>query len=320
MPIYTRSRRARAVLLLASFAVALLGSVRPSSVRAEVSTEADGLKLQGDAAMDSLRFEDALAAYASAYERSHDPALLYNQGRAYEALGRHPEALRQLEAFAQVAPPNLKSRVPRLQELIESLRGKVGKLLVTCDVAGARVLVRGTQAGQTPLAEPLELTAGPSVAVEVVANGYLPFRREVEVPPRGLAKLDVALVPAHGGGLLRIETTPPGADLLVGGKPAGIAPALLPLPPGTHAVRASRPGYRDAETSAYLAAGEERTLRIALTARQPLTRTWWFWTAVGTVVAASIVTAVALSTERSPSSGSIKPGLISEPVTIAGTP
>ena len=45
--------------------------------------------------MDQDRYADALVLYQRAYELSNDPALLYNQGRAFEALGDYPDGARE---------------------------------------------------------------------------------------------------------------------------------------------------------------------------------------------------------------------------------
>src|SRR5262249_30656935 len=112
----------------------------PAAPEAHASRPAE-LKKSGDRAMDALRYADAYAAYSDVYALTLDPALLYNMGRALQALNRYPEALDRLEAFQVVAPPDLKARVPRLAELIAELRGRVTTLKVTSSVEGARVLV-----------------------------------------------------------------------------------------------------------------------------------------------------------------------------------
>ncbi len=120
------------------------------------------------------------------------PALLYNMGRALQALNRFPEALDRLEAFQVVAPPALLARVPRLGELIKDLRGRVTTLKVTSSTPGARLLVRSTVMSKLPLATPLRLSAG-QAEVEVEAEGYFPFHRTVDLPGGGETTIDARL-------------------------------------------------------------------------------------------------------------------------------
>src|SRR5262249_14067665 len=107
-PMSTRLHVRLAVVL----ACAIAAPATPSLALADESAAA--LKQRGDAAMDSLRYDDAIAAYEKAYAISKDPAILYNLGRVHQARGVYPKALEYLERFDREAPPELKSRVPLL--------------------------------------------------------------------------------------------------------------------------------------------------------------------------------------------------------------
>ena len=130
--------------------------------------------------MDALRFDAALSAYERAYELSHDPALLYNEGRAYQARGENPRALERLEQFAREAPLELKARVPGLATLLADLRLHVAAVDLHCDVDGARVLLGGREVGVTPLAAPAKIDAG-RFPLEVLAEGYYPYSKRVDL-------------------------------------------------------------------------------------------------------------------------------------------
>jgi hypothetical protein len=97
-----------------------------------------------------------------------------------QALGRYPEALEEMERFQAEASPDLKSRVPKLAELIAELRAKITTLSLSSNVGGARVVVYDRVVGTTPLGKPLKLRAG-RTTVEVTADGYAPFTRTVEL-------------------------------------------------------------------------------------------------------------------------------------------
>jgi tetratricopeptide (TPR) repeat protein len=176
-----------AVALAAHLAIA------PSLARGDGASAAD-LKARGDAAMDEGAFASAILKYRSSYELSPNPALLYNIGNAYERLGDYPHALVYLERFAGAAPPELRARVPRLDELLDSVRARIARLHVRCSVPGARVLVRGGSQGTTPLEK--DIVAMPGDAhVEVVAEGYRSFVQEVELTAGKSAYVDAVLVP-----------------------------------------------------------------------------------------------------------------------------
>jgi hypothetical protein len=164
------------------------------------------LKSRADEAMDRGAFAAAILAYRSSYELSPSPALLYNIGSAYEHLGDYPHALSYLERFAHVAPPSTKGRVPHLDELIASVRGRLARLSVRCPVAGARILVRGGLEGTTPLSGPILAMPG-EAHVEVVADGYHPYARDVVLFAGREARVDAALTPE-----LVTRDTPPARE------------------------------------------------------------------------------------------------------------
>ncbi len=102
-----------------------------------------------------------------------------------------------------------------------------------------------------------------------------------------------------------------GASVSVDGKPEGTVPTEMYLAPGAHQLSLTHAGYKTAQSSLVVAAGERKTLDLALEAETPITKKWWFWTGVGVVVAGVVATVIVLTTERSPDSGSVAPGQVS---------
>ncbi|CAN5255154.1 hypothetical protein BH09MYX1_BH09MYX1_51760 [soil metagenome] len=138
------------------------------------------LKKHGDDLVHDLHYREALAAYDAAYAMSHDPAILYNRGRAYDALGETPQALDELELFARTAPPDLRAKVPKLDELLAATRARVATVVIHCSVDGATLFVRSHREGTTPLAGPLRFRTGAAL-VEAQASGYKPFRTQLDL-------------------------------------------------------------------------------------------------------------------------------------------
>jgi hypothetical protein len=277
---------------------------------AGTAARAAELKKRGDDAMDTGHPADALGAYAQAYEISKDPALLYNQGRALQALERYPEALQKLEVFDSIAPLELRAKVPGLNDLLVDLRAHVTTLAVTCDVAGAQVRLNDRPIATTPLAAPLKVNAGHAV-IDVVADGYRPFRRELDLPGNGLATVEAKLVSKVHSGVLIVQSTVTGAEVVVDGTMAGQVPVEVPVEAGQHNVVLRHEGYEPTKTTALVAAGERKTVTLALEAQKTILQRWWFWTGVGVVVVGGVVLTYALLTERGADRGSIAPGQVS---------
>ena len=300
------------VLLVAAPAVA----APPPPAPAEASPEARAaeLKTKADAAMDGRHYDDAIAIYSQAYQVFPDPALLYNRSRAHEARGEYPDAYADMEKFANTASPELRARVPRLTDLLLELRNKISGFELTCNVAGARVLVGGKEVGATPLPA-MKLNAG-KVTVEILAEGQYPYKREVDLKGGGSASLDAVLQPRATNGILLVKSAPDGAMIDVDGKPFGRAPTEGVLGAGTHSVVANAEGYLTASTQAVVVAGASKEVQVSLSRKSSLVRSPWFWTVVGiVVVGAAVAIAAAVLIERAPDEGSgFEPGQIAAPL------
>ncbi len=261
--------------------------------------------------MDKLRFADAVDAYQQAFTLAHEPAVLYNLGRALEGLGSYPEALAKLEAFEEVAPPDLKEKVPGLVKRIAELRQRVATLVVQVDVPGARVLVRSVVVGVSPLGRPLRVSAG-QAEVEVEADGYLPFKKQLDLPGGGAATVDAHLLSKDKTGVLVVHTSAPGAEVAVDGKRLGAAPVDATLPAGEHVIVIRHPDFREFTTSVALRGGERRVVDAQLQSPSVVSR-WWFWTGLGIAAVAGGTIGYVATKEKSPSTGTIPPGTIKVP-------
>lgn len=293
--------------------IALVPRIAWGAPSATDADRADALKKRGDEAMDSLRYADAVAAYAQAYAITKNPSLLYNQARAHQALGDYASALDFLERFDGEAPPDLKSRVPGLSQLIDDVRARVTRLTVRSNVPGAQVVLRDRVLGRTPLPADVRVTSG-HATISVTADGYKPFTREMDLAGGGAVAVDAQLVPKESNGILAIRASVDSAHISVDGNPVGQSPVEVPAPAGEHLVRADSEGLDPVSTSVMLANGERREINLTFERSPPITARWWFWTGIAVVAAGATATVIALTTEKSAPSGSLAPGRVSAPL------
>ena len=315
-----RLRRSLSMLLLgAIFAtqahprVARAQDAGAAAASDDPATKAAELKKKGDAAMDALKYPDAIAAYDEAYKLSHDPAIHYNKGRALQAMARFPEALDELEAFRKEAPPDLLAKVPKLDELIADVRMHITRLTIACKVDGARVVVRGQVIGITPISAPVLLSVGPA-KVEVFAEGYFPFSAQVELPAGGALTVPVELITKATKGILQVTSAVAGATVFIDDTVAGTAPVETALDAGSHKIVVRRDGYDESETSAIVVAGDHKSVNVDLAPTAPITAKWWFWTGIGVIVIGGISITAALLTEKKAGHGDIAPGQVAGPL------
>lgn len=274
-------------------------------------TEAAHLKSAADVLMDQDRYADAVVLYQRAYELSSDPALLYNQGRAFEALGDYPTALEKLEVFERDASPSVRARVPGLKELITDLRGRIATIVVRTNAPAARLLVRQKDEGIINAEKRLSTRAGP-VSIEVDADGFETFRRDLDLSAGAVVVVEANLTPKKRDALVVVRTTP-SVDVLFDGKALGRAPLQVRATPGSHELVARGDGYYEQRIPMTLALGDRRDIELEMKSTPGIASKWWFWTGIGVVIAGGVATAIVLTTEKPHSTGSFSPGSVSGP-------
>ncbi|MDX2012535.1 MAG: PEGA domain-containing protein, partial [Myxococcaceae bacterium] len=250
-------------------------------------------KARGDAAMLAGRPADALKDYDEALALKPDPALFYNKARALQALERYPEALQHLETFAEKAAPELRARVPRLDSLLTELRTKSSALEIRCSVPGAEVRVADTVIGTTPLAGRLVRNTG-QVTVVVTHPDHHRWERVIDLPPAGVAVVDVTLNPKATTGLLHVRASVPGASLTIDETPRGTVPFEDYLPLGTHLLHVTADGFEPLRSSVVIGA-VPRAVDLELQRTPRLYERWTFWVVIGAVVAAGVGVGLALA-------------------------
>jgi hypothetical protein len=173
--------------------------------------------------------------------------------------------------------------------------------------------VRSKVVGTTPLGGHIQLNAGPAL-VEVEAEGYLPFKKTVDLPGGGEIEIEAKLTLKSKMGVLTVRSPVAGARVFIDGKPAGNVPAERSLPAGPHKILVERDGFETAVTTAIVNAGDKKQISIELKEKTSILKRWWFWASIGAVVAGGAVVTSAMIIERSPDVGDFDPGKISAPL------
>lgn len=190
------------ILLSIAFILTTFSVAHP--VSAQRSNDVSGLKAEGDALFDQGRYAEAYDAYKRAYAKAPDAALLYNEARALEAMGEYPEALVTLEQFSADAPADVRSKVPKLDELMADLRSRTSTIHVTTNAPGAHLYVRGKDMGAVDRERTVRARAG-EASVRVVADGYEPYNASMNLAGDARVEVDASMKPnrpaASSGGL-----------------------------------------------------------------------------------------------------------------------
>ncbi|MDY0061381.1 MAG: PEGA domain-containing protein [Myxococcota bacterium] len=143
----------------------------------------------------------------------------------------------------------------------ETLTANFGELHVASRPPGAEVLIDGQTVGKTPLHRPQQ-TAG-RLRITLRYPLHLEASKEVELARGGKLELSETLTPAYG--TFEIVSVPPGADVLLDGRPVGQTPATLrEVPLGQHRLALQLHLHERLEAPLTVAAGDTRTLRYEL--------------------------------------------------------
>lgn len=186
--------------------VLVLAGWSPPAV-AQSDDLAKGHYMAGQAYYNQARYAEAVREFQEAYRLSPKPALLYNIAQAYERMGKIDDAIAHLKKYLAAAPDA--SDRTAVEERLKNLEARVKQtgLSLSCDVAGATVLVDGKEVGKTPLSTPIALAPG-SHDVKVVKDGFETFSAFISVNAGQTLEVSAKLPTAKEGGAVGGETRP----------------------------------------------------------------------------------------------------------------
>lgn len=226
---------------------------------ADRKAKAAALLDAGNALFAKKRHEAALGKYEAAYEIYPSPKLYYSLGRAYDELGRNPEAATFYERFLLESGVEYRTALyERAHRRLRRVSKALGKLRLVAEVPGAKLYVDDRESGTLPML-PLWLPAGRH-AVRAEREGYTSFEGTALIREGRISTLLIDMPK------LRVVQAPPAPP-----PPPPPEPELIELPP--------RPPPPEEPS---------------------VLSTWWFWSAVGAVVAAGVGTGVALAVTSDP--------------------
>lgn len=148
-------------------------------------------------------------------------------------------------------------------------------LIVRSEPPSAEVWLNEERVGETPVSIAVPHSLGGQMTVK--HPGYRPMTRDISPPTPG-TELEFDLVLEAAAPVIRVESDPPGAEILANGHPVGVAPASLELPDANWgdsvAISATMTGYVDASKRLLLPEqpGETPDVQLRLT-RTPITVT-----------------------------------------------
>jgi serine/threonine-protein kinase len=149
-----------------------------------------------------------------------------------------------------------------------------GVITVRSDPPGAAILIDGQRRSERTPATLRQLPLG-RYTVTITADGFVPYRQPVELTrtqPQATVSATLERPSASTLGVARVETTPPGARILLDGRDTElVTPATVPaLEPGVqHTIAVSKDGWVTQTVPFVVEAGQVQEIRLTLE-RTPL--------------------------------------------------
>jgi hypothetical protein len=193
--------------MLRALTILLFATLLASRAAAQAPT-ADELIAHGVALREDGRDDEALAVFRRAYDTTPTGQAMAQIALAEHALGRLVDAEVHLTAaLADTDDRFVRRNRELLEQALEEIRAQLTDLTLTGGVDGAEVLIDGTARGTMPLAGSLRVQAG-TAHLEIRAEGYVPFTREVIVNSGTTITLGVALDPVSVAPAVVVEPEP----------------------------------------------------------------------------------------------------------------
>jgi len=295
--------------------LALLASPSHAQAPAPATEEARAQFVIGADLVKDAKWSEALAAFERSFALVEHPVTLFDIGACERALGSYARARRTLMRARELDAAGTRGKLPSSARAdIDAFLAEIAAILVTVDVhlepPSATIAVDGRPLDATTDGEPPTLTAGlaspgpgrapprgdfrleldPGAHVLVLSRpGFEDVVRRETFAKGRPASLDLVL--ARLDGALEVRADRVGAAVAVDGIDVGAAPVTVRRPAGRYHVAVRKTGFVSFETDAVLEAGGRVELSAPLAAEKtPITKTWWFWTVAGGVIAVAAAT------------------------------
>ena len=192
-----------------------------------------------------------------------------------ELLGATPLDDQAVEAGEHILLVSAERYLPEEQALSVTGRDLPQQLEVALAPAWAEVSIATSPAGANILADGEALGSSPAVVqllqgerqLILQKEGFADWQQDLDITAGDAQDLGtVVLTPASG--LLQLSSTPAGSNVTVDGEFRGQTPLTLELSPGRgHRISVFKPGYRRHNRSVEMAAGENNSSNVKLTAQ-----------------------------------------------------
>jgi hypothetical protein len=277
----------------------------PDSASDDATQQARDAFRQGIAALKATQFAEALTHFQRANSLKPSPSVTFNIGYCHRALGHYllarnffEDALRNPDALPD--PQREEART-----LLEDIDTRVlAHITIKLDPASAKIAIDGRplrvmpgsanllMAGVAPAGEG---EAPPSAVFEVLidpgvhliqasrpGNADVLLNRTFAPSAREQLELKLDELPAT----IHVDSDQSRAVVTIDDHDVGMTPIEVPRPAGRYRLQVQKKGFVTYSATIDLGAGQKTNITARLNAeREPITKTWWFWTGAAAIIA-----------------------------------
>jgi tetratricopeptide (TPR) repeat protein len=251
-----------AFLFGAAIGTAVTPASAASSVRDELTAEA---QRDWDAARELYEardFRSALVHYERAFELSKNPRVLFNVGVCWKELTQYALAIGVWERALLLKSQLSAEEAQKFEYAIAASRPFVASMRVETDQVGALLSIDGYEVGTTPFVEPVAINVGHR-KLSLSKPGFVTTEQSVDVVQGRQASVALKLQPLLKTGNVSLSVAGDvKAMLFLDGRELGPAPYTGEVPAGPHTFEARAPGY--VTTTQTTEVRYQETLRVVL--------------------------------------------------------
>jgi len=286
------SPRTRASLVGVALVVAL-GLAAPPALAEAPAPLAE--TLTGDAKADYERAKllyadgdhaNAYKNFASAYDRSKDPRLLWNMAACQKLQRRYAKTLTLVRQYMKDADAQMTEQERAdAAELVKIIEPLTGTLRVVVSEPGAEVSVDGEALGASPV-EPVLLDRG-TRKIRVTKPEFTEVALDHKLEDaQSTAEIKLVKIVHEGRLVVRAAA---GASIAVDGVVVGSGVWSGTLPSGGHTLRVTQPKMRPHQTEVLVQDNQTRELPITLEPEPSKGMPVWVWITGGAVLVGGLV-------------------------------
>lgn len=250
---------------LVAAVVAATAAVLPAPAAAQApSSEVQAIVDQATRDARNRRYPQAVEGFKKAYERTRDPAYLYNVAallllRMRDPAGAWDHAMRYRDEAR--TDEERREADDLIAQAEAELRKTHGKLVVSVLPTTADLWLDEATPERRLTRSTVWVRSG-SCAVIARAPGHVEARAPVVVRPGVVNEVSIRLVAEKAN--LEVRSRTPGCRVRVDDQDLGGTPARATLDPGSHVVRAEAEGFNPFEQRVVLGAGESLVVHADL--------------------------------------------------------